>query len=327
MVVPDSLDELSDLQSDAEEGYHGSDESDKEGKAIDRVMAGIPYTPDEFGKVKLAKHMLFNNVDHFREVLTDYKIQEGVEIVRVKNDKTRLIAQCKGKDCDWRIHAAVAVDGKTFKIKIYEGEHTCIRVSNNHEAASSAWIAKKIGSKLHAEPNMSYNLMQHELSEKYGLTVNSKKLYRAKKKAREESQGTYAKSYNKLPLYAQMVRDTNPGSIAIMQLERPEVSVNPTFKRFFLSFDAMMKGFIRGCRPFIGVDGCHLKGPYGGVLLAAVALDGNCGLFPIAVPIVELENGDSWGWILELLSHVVGDPNRPLTIMSDGQKLCKSFCF
>ena len=69
------------------------------------------------------------------------------------------------------------------------------------------------------------------------------------------------------------------------------------------------------------MDGCHLKGPYGRVLLAVVSLDGNHGLFPIAVAIVELENGDSWGWFLHLLSSVIGDFSRPLAVMSDGQKV------
>jgi hypothetical protein len=27
----------------------------------------------------------------------------------------------------------------------------------------------------------------------------------------------------------------------------------------------MKNGFVRGCRPWFGIDGCHLKGPYGGV--------------------------------------------------------------
>lgn len=51
----------------------------------------------------------------------------------------------------------------------------------------------------------------------------------------------------------------------------------------------MKKGFIDGCRPFIGMDGCHLMGPYGGVLISAVALDGNNGLFPLALAVVEGE--------------------------------------
>ncbi|KAL5812540.1 hypothetical protein ACOSQ3_027490 [Xanthoceras sorbifolium] len=32
------------------------------------------------------------------------------------------------------------------------------------------------------------------------------------------------------------------------------------FQRFFLSFYAQKMGYLEGCRPFIGLDGCHLKG-------------------------------------------------------------------
>ncbi|KAF7812796.1 abscisic acid receptor PYL4-like [Senna tora] len=39
--------------------------------------------------------------------------------------------------------------------------------------------------------------------------------------------------------------------------------------------------------PFFGLDGSHLKGPYGRVLLCAVSLDANNGLFPIAFAVVE----------------------------------------
>ncbi|KAK3229525.1 hypothetical protein Dsin_001406 [Dipteronia sinensis] len=47
-------------------------------------------------------------------------------------------------------------------------------------------------------------------------------------------------------------------------------------------------------RPFIGVDGCHLKGPFGGVLLLAMSLDANSGLFPLAICICEKETNNSW---------------------------------
>ncbi|KAJ0028016.1 hypothetical protein Pint_35740 [Pistacia integerrima] len=52
----------------------------------------------------------------------------------------------------------------------------------------------------------------------------------------------------------------------------PEV---PKFHRCFLGFAAQKKRFIKSCRHFIGVDGCHLKDPYGGVLLSAVSMDAN----------------------------------------------------
>ena len=39
------------------------------------------------------------------------------------------------------------------------------------------------------------------------------------------------------------------------------------FQRFMFNFAALKNRFINGCRWFIGLDGCHLKGPFRGVLL------------------------------------------------------------
>ncbi|XP_028068076.1 pheromone-processing carboxypeptidase KEX1-like [Camellia sinensis] len=41
-------------------------------------------------------------------------------------------------------------------------------------------------------------------------------------------------------------------------------------------------GFVGGCRPIIGLDGCHLKGIYGGQLLCALRRDDNNNYFPIS---------------------------------------------
>lgn len=38
-------------------------------------------------------------------------------------------------------------------------------------------------------------------------------------------------------------------------------------------FPRLRNGFKAGCRPFIGLDGCHLKGPFEGVLLSVVTLE------------------------------------------------------
>ncbi|TXG48433.1 hypothetical protein EZV62_027727 [Acer yangbiense] len=43
-----------------------------------------------------------------------------------------------------------------------------------------------------------------------------------------------------------------------------------------------MTRFVNGCRPLIDIDGCHLTSEYGGVILAAIALDANNGIFLIA---------------------------------------------
>ena len=85
----------------------------------------------------------------------------------------------------------------------------------------------------------------------------------------------------------------------------------------------MRNGFIEGCRPFIGLDSFFLKGPFGGCALAAIALDGNKGLFPLALAVVEAECKDSWLFFLDCLKGCIGeeDENRYYTFMSDRQKV------
>ncbi|GFS38210.1 hypothetical protein Acr_00g0056250 [Actinidia rufa] len=63
-------------------------------------------------------------------------------------------------------------------------------------------------------------------------------------------------------------------------IERPWSGLKVAITGLMLSYLLMQM------RPFIGVDGCHLKGPYGGVLLSAVALDGDSGLYPLAFAIL-----------------------------------------
>ncbi|KAL0445366.1 UNVERIFIED_CONTAM: hypothetical protein Slati_2259300 [Sesamum latifolium] len=67
------------------------------------------------------------------------------------------------------------------------------------------------------------------------------------------------------------VRVKNPGSKII--LRRQEGSDPPLFKRLYYSLSAMKLGFLEGCRPIIGLDGCFLKIVYQGQLLVAVGRD------------------------------------------------------
>jgi len=52
---------------------------------------------------------------------------------------------------------------------------------------------------------------------------------------------------------------------------------NPTFKHLFIGIGAAISLFKEHYRPIIGINACHLKGPYKGVLMTAIGLDGNNG--------------------------------------------------
>ncbi|WP_214442961.1 hypothetical protein, partial [Mycobacterium tuberculosis] len=74
----------------------------------------------------------------------------------------------------------------------------------------------------------------------------------------------YARLYD----YCHTVVKHNPGSSLIMKLNK---EVNPpVLQRIYFCLRGMRDGFIEGCRPLIGLDGCFLKGLFKGQLLAAI---------------------------------------------------------
>ena len=58
---------------------------------MNRVIQGRMFIVEE-GSIRLENVMVFTNVNEFREALRDFAIQEGFELVKVKNDKARVIA-------------------------------------------------------------------------------------------------------------------------------------------------------------------------------------------------------------------------------------------
>jgi hypothetical protein len=73
----------------------------------------------------------------------------------------------------------------------------------------------------------------------------------------------------------------------------------------------------------IGVDGCFIKGHYGGQLLAVVERDPNNNIYPIAIAIVEAETKDNWSWFLETLVLDIGlNGSTGWTFLSNRQKAC-----
>ncbi|KAL0404131.1 UNVERIFIED_CONTAM: hypothetical protein Sradi_2053900 [Sesamum radiatum] len=291
-----------------------------------RQLDAVEFPNATGRKIVFEKGMIFTDVNAFRDALREFVTKEGFRMKRYRNETQRVTAGCDLKGCSWRIHASPLGDGVTFQIKTYFSVHTCIR-SDNTKEASAKWMALKLVNVLRDNISMDVKVIRTELK-KFGINPPYMQIYRARKKALEEIDGGHANSFAKLPYYAHMVSVTNEGSIATLQCDihddrsSSSIHVAPSFKKFFLGLSALRDGFKTGCNPFIEFDGCHLKGPFGGVLLAAISLDGNKGLFPIAFAIGETECKKSWMFFFENLSNMLGGfcHDRPWTFMSDRQK-------
>ncbi|XP_062152008.1 uncharacterized protein LOC133860409 [Alnus glutinosa] len=147
-------------------------------------------------------------------------------------------------------------------------------------------------------------------------------MYRGRKKAGKRLYGCLGEQYGRLWDYCETLRRTNPGSCVMLKFEKTNPNLPAKFHRLYMSLAAMKKGFLEGCRPVIGLDGCFLKGPYKGILLAAVGRDANNNMYPIAIAVVESETKDSWTWFLECLVSDLGSHERHTSppFISDRQK-------
>ena len=97
------------------------------------------------------------------------------------------------------------------------------------------------------------------------------------------------------------------------------------FKRMYIRYNVQKVGFLGGYRPFVGLDGCHLKGRFGGQLLFAIAKDGNEDIFLVVMAVVEQENNDNWIWFLEQFADDIGKPKElDLVFISDRHKVLSS---
>ncbi|KAK8639792.1 hypothetical protein V6N13_138161 [Hibiscus sabdariffa] len=125
--------------------------------------------------------------------------------------------------------------------------------------------------------------------------VSYGKCLRAKNLALEMVLGSHKEQYYMVYDYLGEIRKTNPGSTTILMLD------DRVFLRMYICLKACKDGYKVGCRPVLSIDGCHLKGYYGGTFLAAVGVDANDSIYPIAYAVVEAENQSSWSRFLSLL--------------------------
>lgn len=125
------------------------------------------------------------------------------------------------------------------------------------------------------------------------VEVSRLTIYRAKKKATQEIMDVVVDQYRKLRSYALTLIELSLGSTVVIAPEEIGVVDEYKFKRIYICLNALRAGFLTGCRPIIGLDGCYLKTAHGGILISAVARDGNDNTFLLVYTVVESENRDS----------------------------------
>ncbi|KAI3738295.1 hypothetical protein L2E82_28319 [Cichorium intybus] len=260
----------------------------------------------------------FENMVDFRRALNHYAIINEFDYFIQKSDPTRFTARCDNIDCGWRIYASIMQDGITFEVRKLTEGHTCTRSNKGgNKRATQGWIANIVTDKLKSDGDFSPVDLRNWIMKTYNVDVPYLKVFRGKEQAYTDMYGEWEDSFMNMDVLREELLIRNEGSV--VEIDFDVVGDKKLFKRFFISLAACSKGFLLGCRPYISLDACHLKGKFNGVLAAATGVDGNNSIFPVAYCVLESENIQSWTWFLESLKKAIGMPSG-LVISSDMQK-------
>ncbi|XP_049402862.1 uncharacterized protein LOC125866619 isoform X2 [Solanum stenotomum] len=253
----------------------------------------------------------FSSFTELREALHKYSIAHGFTYKYKKNDSHRVTVKCKSEGCPWRIYASRLATTQLICIKKMNRNHTCegAAVKAGYRA-TRGWVGNIIKEKLKFSPNYKPKDIATDIKREYGIHLNYSQAWRAKEIAREQLQGSYKEAYSQLPSFCEKIMETNPGSLATFATKE-----DSSFHRLFVSFHASINGFQQGCRPLLFLDSTVLYAKYQGTLLAAVGVDGNDGVFPVAFAVVDEETDDNWHWFLSELKSAVST-SRPITFVS-----------
>ncbi|MBA0754867.1 hypothetical protein Gogos_020015 [Gossypium gossypioides] len=94
--------------------------------------------------------------------------------------------------------------------------------------------------------------------------------------------GNHKEEFGLLWDYTHELRSKIPRSTIKMVIQRVAADFLSYFRRYYVCFDALKRGWKAGHRPFIGLYGCFLKGSFKSEFLIAIRRDANNQIFPIA---------------------------------------------
>ncbi|XP_040372479.1 uncharacterized protein LOC112192744 [Rosa chinensis] len=245
--------------------------------------------------------MIFPSSTVFKKAMRKHAVLTKKELRFQKNTRHKVKVVCiTSPGCPFTVYASTPdKENPNIQIKTFRPVHKCSSVEGKVYHCHAPFIADEYANFFMNDPNWTREGVQNAVGKDFGMDIGYQMAYRAKRRAVKLAQGSHEDQYNLLESYAHELKKKNPGTSVWIQTELDEDLTR--FKRIYICLEPLKIGWRAGCRPIIGLDGCHLKGVHKGHLLTAVGIDGNNGIYPIAWAIVESECRDSWTWFLELL--------------------------
>ncbi|CAN1167846.1 hypothetical protein LINPERHAP2_LOCUS27483 [Linum perenne] len=255
------------------------------------VFAGQPwYDPTcDHSKLELKEKLRFTGPSQFKKAVQNYAISVGAAIKWPRSSNQIKEAVCANPGCKWRVYASWFGRNETFIIKAVGEQHTCPLLETN-SSATHKWIAKRYLCRFKIDPELNTKNLVTEMYQTYDIHVSNRVCVLAKNEAKRMLEGSLNDAYAKLRPYLLQLKKADPEGRFVMEVDPVAGQEYVLFKRIYIGFSCLKKGYLMGCRKLFALDGCFLKGEVKGMILTAVGKDGNNQMFPIAWAVVEGEN-------------------------------------
>ncbi|KAG7533136.1 Zinc finger SWIM-type [Arabidopsis thaliana x Arabidopsis arenosa] len=308
MIVKDTPVPTVFYDSDAPPYFDDPGEED----ALQRALKDADYEGDDIyiGRI-------FKNKEDCATKLAIHAIRRKFHFIYAKSGPNVVAAVCVSHTCPWRVYATKLADSDRFEVRSSTPTHTCSVDARGdfHKQASTAVIGKLMRTKyIGVGRGPRANELRRMLRQEFSLNVSYWKAWRAREIAMDNAMGSAMGSYALIQPYFKLLLETNPNSLVAMETEKDNSGVE-RFKYLFFALHACVQGYAY-MRKVIVIDGTHLRGRYGGCLIAASAQDANFQVFPIAFGIVNSENDEAWTWFMTKLTEAIPD-DPELVFVSD----------
>jgi len=257
----------------SDDGEYFSEELDNSDPDASDGENGIKF--EKFRKEKLNAQyefklgMEFNSLGEFKDAIREWNVLNRYVITFLKNESYRERAICKGR-CGYLAYCSKVGDMHTYQLKTLKPKHKCSRTVKNR-SASSRWVANfVVVKKLQTSKKVTISDIVDDMRTNHAVGITMGRAWKAKQISQSVVDGDDDRQYAMIWRYAAELKRANAGNNVKINVDRPTPPIRPRFGSFYFCFDECKKGFINGCRPFVGVDGCHLKTKYGGQLLIVV---------------------------------------------------------
>ena len=266
--------------------------------------------------------MLFRTSAIFRKAVKNHAIFERRPVDNVKNYGRKVKYICQ-PPCGWKVYASPFNKTCSYQIRSLSKVHTCMPTFKQ-KLLNSTWLAQHYEKEIRMNPGWPIKNFHMKIMNDLKCEVSKHSVYRAKRRAIIKINGTHEIQYSQVWDYAYEVKRVLPDSTVKILTADPEPGTDRgRFMRLYVCLGPLKKAFVQFCRHLVGLDGCFLKGPFGGQLLSAVGVDANDGMYPVAWAVVESETTEAWTWFLQLLASDLGIQNEAeWTFISDRQKVC-----